>query len=56
MFDKCLMMNIMDLNMFKNPSMGELVELGLLKVLNPGSQPRRFVAPAVLEVLLRGGR
>lgn len=39
-----------------NSLLGQLVELGLLKVLNPGSQPRRFVAPAVLEVLLRGGR
>ncbi len=39
-----------------NNLLGQLVDLGLLKVLNPDSQPRRFVAPAVLEVLLRGGR
>lgn len=36
-----------------NNLLGQLVDLGLLKVVNPDSQPRRFVAPAVLEVLLR---
>ncbi len=30
----------------------QLVELGILEVLNPGSQPRRFTAPEVLRVLL----
>ena len=36
-----------------NTLVRQLVELGVLEVIDSGSQPRRFVAPAVLDVLRR---
>ena len=39
-----------------NGLVGQFVELGLLEVINSGSQPRRYAAPAVLHVLLSSGR
>lgn len=36
-----------------NTLVRQLVELGVLEGIESGSQPRRFVAPAVLDVLLR---
>ena len=35
-----------------NALIGQLVDIGVLEVINAGSQPRRFSAPNVLEVLL----
>lgn len=35
-----------------NALVGQLVDLGILTVVGPDSQPRRFTAPAVLDVLL----
>lgn len=37
-----------------NNLVGQLVDLGVLQLIDPTSQPRRFTAPAVLEVLLAG--
>ena len=39
-----------------NGLVGQLVDLGVLETVNPGSQPRRYSAPEVIRVLLRGGR
>lgn len=39
-----------------NNLISQLVGLGVLEQVNPGSQPRRYIAPKVLEVLLRGWR
>ena len=39
-----------------NSLVGQLVDLGVLETVNPGSQPRRYSAPEVIRVLLRGGR
>ncbi|WP_234415934.1 MULTISPECIES: hypothetical protein [unclassified Actinomyces] len=37
-----------------NGLVGQLVDLGVLRTLNPDAQPRRFTAPRVLTVLLAG--
>ena len=39
-----------------NGLVGQLADLGVLRIVNPGSQPRRYTAPDVLRVLLSGGR
>lgn len=38
-----------------NGLVGQLVNLEVLQVIDPGGQPRRFAAPRVLQVLLSGG-
>lgn len=38
-----------------NSLIGQLVDLGILEPINPGSQPRRFTAPRALRVLLTAG-
>ena len=35
-----------------NTLIGQLVDIGVLEVIETHSQPRRFAAPAVLKVLL----
>ncbi|AYD90592.1 hypothetical protein D4740_03125 [Actinomyces sp. 2119] len=37
-----------------NTLVGQLVDLGLLQLVSPGTHPRRFTAPRVLQVLLAG--
>ena len=39
-----------------NSLVSQLADLGILRIVNPGSQPRRYTAPEVLWVLLSGGR
>ena len=39
-----------------NGLVGQLADLGVLEIVNPGSQPRRYAAPDVLRVLLRRDR
>ena len=39
-----------------NGLVGQLADLGVLEIVNPGSHPRRYAAPDVLRVLLRRDR